>query len=113
MNKAICITFLHLALIVNSFSLFAQSQFGAPFIQNYDDKNFNTSEKQIWAILQDNRGVMYFGNNYGVLEFNGAEWSLIAQPSNKTVIRSLYIDIEGVIYVGAQNEFGYINTKII
>ena len=83
---------------------------GYPFIKNYSNDDFKAGAHN-WTIVQGRDGVMYFGNNYGVLEFNGAEWSLIAQPSNKTVIRSLYIDIEGVIYVGAQNEFGYINTS--
>ncbi len=81
---------------------------GTPFIQNYNNKNaYNTSENQHWAVLQDDRGVMYFGNNSGVLEFDGKNWRLIELP-NKSVVRSLAIDEKGRIYVGAKGEFGFL-----
>ena len=106
MNKTICIAFLHFMLIVHSFSLFAQNKLGAPFIQNYTTKEYNASA-QNWAIVQDNRGVMYFGNNDGVLEYDGTNWRLI-KVTNNSLVRSLAIDSTGTIYVGAVGEFGYL-----
>lgn len=54
---------------------------------------------------------MLFGNNYGLLEYNGKDWGLIVQPSNKTVIRSLHKSKNGIIFLGAQSEFGFIKTN--
>ncbi len=81
---------------------------GTPFIQNYNNKNaYSTAENQHWAVLQDNRGVMYFGNNSGVLEFDGKNWRLIELP-NKSVVRSLALGEKGKIFVGGKGEFGYL-----
>ncbi len=80
-----------------------------PYIQYYNDKDYNTPENQTWAILQDKRGIMYFGNNAGLLEFDGKTWRLIRMP-NKSVVRSLGMDETGKIYVGAGDEFGYIEA---
>ncbi|MBI4946699.1 MAG: SpoIIE family protein phosphatase [Bacteroidetes bacterium] len=75
-------------------------------IYNYSTKTYSALP-QNWAIVQDKRGVMYFGNNDGVLEYDGVSWRTI-KVSNETNIRSLAIDDKGKIYVGAEGEFGYL-----
>jgi len=75
-------------------------------VYNYSTKAYNALP-QNWAIIQDKRGVMYFGNNEGVLEYDGVSWRMI-KVSNETNIRSLAIDDKGKIYVGANGEFGYL-----
>lgn len=62
---------------------------------------------QNWSAVQDKRGVMYFGNVNGVLEFNGEGWNLIPL-ANQSAARSLSIDNQGIVYVGGYNEVGYI-----
>ncbi len=85
---------------------------GRPFIRNYSPKEYG-AHPQNWAIVQDRRGVMYFGNGLGVLEYDAVSWRLIAMP-NKSVVRSLDVDESGAqaphgrIYVGAQGDFGYL-----
>ena len=79
---------------------------GLPYIKNFTYEDFKT-EGQNWTIVQDLRGVMYFGVNDGVLEYDGVSWHLIP-ISNKSAARSLAIDESGRIYVGAQGEFGYL-----
>ncbi len=79
---------------------------GRPFVRKYLPREYGAPE-QNWAIVQDNRGVIYVGNNAGVLEYDGASWRLIRMP-NKTVVRSLAEDAQGRIYVGAVGEFGYL-----
>ena len=79
---------------------------GRPFVRRYSPKEYGAPE-QNWAIVQDDRGVMYVGNNAGVLEYDGAFWRLIRMP-NKTVVRSLAKDGAGRVYVGAVGEFGYL-----
>ncbi|HGY56611.1 MAG TPA: response regulator [Caldithrix abyssi] len=78
---------------------------GLPLIRNYLPNEYGADD-QNWAIIQDKRGIMYFGNNYGVLEYDGASWRLIPIPNE--VVRSLAIDSDGCIYVGGHNEIGYL-----
>jgi serine phosphatase RsbU (regulator of sigma subunit)/ligand-binding sensor domain-containing protein len=64
-------------------------------------------QPQNWAVRQDHRGVMYFGNNSGVLEYDGENWRTIS-ITNETNARSLCVDKDGRVFVGAQAEFGYL-----
>ena len=52
---------------------------------------------------------MYFGNSNGVLEYDGNSWRLI-QVANGICVRILALDKQGVVYVGAYNDFGYLQT---
>lgn len=79
---------------------------GLPFIQNFSPNDYGGAHAQNWAVLQDNRGVMYFGNSIGVLEFDGVSWRLISIPN--AVVRSLAMDESGTVYVGGRGEFGYL-----
>jgi len=79
---------------------------GKVFITNYRPKDYG-AHAQNWAIVQDDRGVMYFGNVRGVLEYDGVTWRLIRLP-NKSLARSLAKDQNGRIYVGGVGDFGYL-----
>lgn len=80
---------------------------GLPYIQNFSPKDYGGAHSQNWAVLQDQRGIMYFGNGLGVLEYDGATWRLI-RVTNKATVRSLAMDKNGHIYVGSRGEFGYL-----
>ena len=56
-------------------------------------------------ITQDDNQFIYFANNEGLLEFNGANWTLYPSP-NETIIRSAK-SINNRIYTGCYMEFGY------
>lgn len=43
----------------------------SPIVRSYSVSDYNVGI-QNWAIAQDERGVMYFGNNSGLLEFDGS-----------------------------------------
>lgn len=79
---------------------------GAPFITNYHPKIYK-SHSQNWVSVQDRRGVLYFGNSNGILEFDGQRWQNIAVPGNP-LVRSLCIAPDGVIYYGSIGDFGYL-----
>jgi signal transduction histidine kinase/DNA-binding response OmpR family regulator len=79
---------------------------GSPLIHCYDPTEYGASG-QNWAVLQDRGGVMYFGNDAGLLVFDGRHWTLIEMP-NKSMVRSLAQDARGVVYVGANAEVGYL-----
>ena len=102
----ICLYLFLFLLILNNCFAQTTDELGSPFIQNYTPKEYNAST-QNWAIVKDNRGIMYFGNSNGVLEYDGTNWKLI-KISNNSTVRSLSIDSTGTIYVGAVGEFGYL-----
>ncbi|PCH69517.1 MAG: hypothetical protein COC01_01300 [Bacteroidetes bacterium] len=75
-------------------------------IQNFSRKQYK-AKSQNWCAIQDHRGVMYFGNGQVVLEYDGVNWNPI--PVKLGVwIKSMDIDSAGMIYVGAQGDFGYL-----
>jgi serine phosphatase RsbU (regulator of sigma subunit) len=80
----------------------------------YPVKNFSPEDykalPQNWAIVQDFRGNIYVGNNEGILEFDGTAWRKILTHSNSEV-RSLAIDKNSRIYVGAIDEMGYLQPN--
>lgn len=83
---------------------------GRPFM------TFYTSEQtgghfQYWSFMQDNRGVMYVGNGYGIQEFDGSAWRLIP-ISNGSFVNCFMKDSTGRIYVGSAAEFGYLEPDI-
>lgn len=82
-----------------------ENEQGSLFISNYSPKIYEGSS-QNWSIIQDERGLMYFGNSNGsVIQFDGSSWKHIESP-NQSTIRSLGIDSIGNIYAGAVEEFG-------
>ena len=60
---------------------------GMPFITSFNEKDFSVSN-QNWDVVQDSRQVMYFANDYGVLEFDGSNWNIIQVPLNRSTTRS-------------------------
>ncbi len=83
-----------------------EQQLGAPVITNYETEQFQALS-QNWAAVQDRRGIMYFANNAGILEFDGQHWRLIPVPGNATV-RDLTFGPDGTIFYGSVDDFGYL-----
>lgn len=65
-------------------------------------------EAQNLACVQDNNGVLYFGNGGGILQYDGVTWSFIPVKNKSTWIRTLAVSDDNVIYAGGANEFGYL-----
>ena len=61
----------------------------------------------IFDIAQDQRGVLYFANDRGVLEFDSLSWRLIKLPEGKPAT-NLVRAADGRIYVGGEGEVGYL-----
>jgi ligand-binding sensor domain-containing protein len=77
---------------------------GVKFLKNYTYKDYD-HYPQNWAIIQDSRGIIYVGNNAGLLEFDGVSWRVINVPNWS--VRSLAIDETGTIFIGGNNEIGF------
>ncbi|MDB5200814.1 MAG: transcriptional regulator [Ferruginibacter sp.] len=100
--KLIAAYFLSFLFILPSL---AQNTIGLPLIINFNKTDFHGGV-QTWDIRQDSKGLMYFANNDGLITYDGSYWKVYSIP-NKTILRSIAIDKNDRIYVGAQNEFGY------
>lgn len=82
------------------------AELGMPVLENHSYKEYRSGD-QVWTILQDRRGLMYFGVSGGViLQYDGVTWRKIFLTSNVT--RSLAIDDAGRIWVGGNGDIGYL-----
>lgn len=82
---------------------------GLPLLKNFKPKDYNAGT-QNWALLQDKNGLIYAGNNVGVLEFDGVHWRVFA-TTNQSVVRSLALGNDNRIYVGAKGDLGFIDKS--
>jgi signal transduction histidine kinase/CheY-like chemotaxis protein/ligand-binding sensor domain-containing protein len=94
--------------LLHSLPVAALQQYGTPLLSNFKPKDYNGGT-QNWAVIQDQRGLLYVGNNVGVMEYDGASWRMIP-TKNKAVVRSLALGDDGVVYVGSKGELGYLDT---
>lgn len=93
--------YFNLILLFLSFSGISQE---LPPIVKYSPTEYGAAN-QNWMISQDERNYIYAANTEGLLEFNGAEWTLYSSP-NETIIRSVSV-IDDRIYTGCYMEFGF------
>ena len=117
MNKLIFTVLFSVLQLVNYLCTYGQSQInenifpnsikGIPRILHYTKNDFN-SDTQFWSMCQDDEGVLYFGNNEGVLIYDGEHWQYIHLP-NRSSMRCLLQAKDGTIYAGGFNDFGTID----
>jgi signal transduction histidine kinase/CheY-like chemotaxis protein len=84
----------------------ATAEIGMPVLENHPVREYNGGV-QVWAILQDRRGLIYFGTSGGdIIQYDGVTWRKTFTSSN--AIRSLAMDDAGKIWVGGNGQFGYL-----
>ncbi len=76
-----------------------------PLLRNYPPKEYK-GEPQIWSIVQDRRGFIYFALSGTLIEFDGSNWRRILVPTS--VVRGLAIDENGRIWAGGAATLGYL-----
>ena len=95
------ILLLFIGLIFSNESLYAF----LPYVKNYTRDEYNAAS-QNWSIGRDSNGIMYIANHNGLLVYDGCNWSL--HPlKGRTIVRSVFVDSDDRIFVGAYEEFGY------
>ena len=82
-----------------------------PKITHYGRNDFH-ADGQFWAMTEDKNGNLYFGNNDGVLVFDGERWQKVTLPNHSTV-RSLITSKDGVVHAGGFNQIGIIDKDSI
>jgi len=88
----------------------SETEKGLPFITNYTAKTFKALP-QVWCVQEDDRGMMYFGIQNYIVEYDGIKWRKIlpgiSNPS--AVVRSLTKYKDGTIFYGAYGDLGYMD----
>ncbi len=84
---------------------------GRFLLRNYSPGEYGAHPEN-WAIVQDKRGIIYVGNNWGILEYDGVNWRFIPTPGNIAAL-SLSVGDNGTVYVGLENDFGYLGPDSI
>ncbi len=92
-----------------SFLVYAQEFTSSAYHKNFSFKEYK-AHPQNWAVTQDKRGIMYFGNTSGVLEYDGVNWRLL---NNSFPTRDIIVDNKGQIYVCGAGGFGYLSPNKI
>jgi len=85
------------------------NKYGTPVTKSYSMEVTRGAEYN-WCITKDKFGAVYFGNdNNLVIRYDGSTWTTIPVKRNTpTIVRAIGSDDYGIIYVGGQDEFGYI-----
>ena len=91
----------------------SESEKGLPFITNYSPKSYKAFP-QVWSVLEDESGIMYFGTQNDLLEYDGVKWRKIkfkdsTGANSGTVIRSMAKNKNGTIFYGGFGDFGYLD----
>src|SRR5690606_13034397 len=95
-----------------SYTAFAQQSFydlsksiaNLPEVIHFDRSDYN-GDPEIWSSCRGLDGVLYFGNNDGVVIYDGEQWITVGLP-NSSSVRFLLASDDGTIYAGGYNEFG-------
>ena len=87
-------------------NLSTRQEVGLPYLTCFSPKGYGGGN-QDWSFAQDSRGMIYVGDNLGVLEYDGASWRLILTATNN-VVRSLGVGDDDTVYVGSATDFGYL-----
>ncbi|GAA4271211.1 triple tyrosine motif-containing protein [Aquimarina gracilis] len=75
-------------------------------VKNYANNEIDKAAPKTFDITQGSNGIVYFANEYGLLEFTSNTWKILLQPKNRSSINSL-LSYGDRIYVGSNNEIGY------
>lgn len=98
LQRHLCLLCLSLLVACHSFA----NQ--KPYIINFARDKYHAANKN-WSIGQDEKGIMYFGNDIGMLESDGMEWELYPMPDSP-IVRALAVESHSTIYTGGSEELG-------
>jgi signal transduction histidine kinase/CheY-like chemotaxis protein len=85
------------------------AEVGLPFITNYSPKQYKATP-QTFAVIEDDNGILYFGTQSNLLEYDGVRWrKTVTSITGSGLIRAFAKDKTGRIYFGDVGNFGYLD----
>ena len=105
MRKIFFLLLLFLPIAVVSFA--NPVEYGISEIEYFNRRQYGGAT-QNWSISQAENGLLYFANNDGILEYDGARWRMLEHHDSfaNNLPRSVYV-LDDKVYMGATDEFGY------
>jgi len=94
----------YILFLLFSFFTFIPAFSNKPHVINLSTEIYRADNKN-WSIGEDEKGIIYFGNDIGLLEFDGIEWKLNRIPNSLTA-RSVAVLSHQTIFTGSYEEFG-------
>ena len=85
----------------------APNELGRLIIKNFSPRTFQ-GQPQVWSTAQDDTGVLFFGNDPGVLTYDGATWRSVAAAGHVNPSFGVARGADGRIYASGFNEFGWL-----
>jgi serine phosphatase RsbU (regulator of sigma subunit) len=77
-------------------------------VTNYTNKDYGRGYQAVnYAIILDDRDIVYAGNANGILEYDGSSWNFIRVRLG-AYVTSFSKNSYGTLFVGSQNEFGFL-----
>lgn len=76
----------------------------APRVRAVPPSEYGAANKN-WAADEDEHGFIYFGNDRGLLEFDGLRWKLYKLP-DASIVRSVAVRSHETLFTGSFEEFG-------
>ncbi|UEG55104.1 hypothetical protein LLH06_09030 [Mucilaginibacter daejeonensis] len=95
-----------LSVTVMCYAQTGKGESGIPIQREFMPADYKAGG-QNFAIAADQRGVMYFANFSGVLEYDGTTWRTIL-TTERTKVNTLVTDAHGRVFVGTRGEIGYL-----
>jgi serine phosphatase RsbU (regulator of sigma subunit) len=80
-----------------------------PRIVNFSISDYDAHAQNL-TVMQDDDGMLYFGNLNGLLEFDGENWKTY-KPKKNQFIFSMAKDEKNQIYIGGLGEFGRMEVE--
>ncbi len=79
-------------------------EIGSPFLRWYSPRDYEAFY-QNWGMIQDSRNFVYLANTYGILEYDGTRWKLIARPLGDTFF-AIGLGPNDQIYAATEGDLG-------
>jgi diguanylate cyclase (GGDEF)-like protein len=81
---------------------------GMPLLQRFGPDDYQAGATNL-AVLASPDGIVYVGNQSGLLYFDGTQWRLLELP-RRSLARALAMDPQGRLFVGGYDQFGMVQA---
>ena len=79
-------------------------EFGRPLYRFFNTREYQ-ADTQNWAAVEDQQGLLLFGNDNLVLQYDGQRWEHVRVPGG-SAIKGLAVNDRGEIWVGGAGQLG-------
>ena len=76
-----------------------------PMLETYGIEDYNANERN-WHVDQNGLGMMFFGNQEGLLMYDGSNWRTFNPPGR--TVRAVSVDANDNVFVGTLSDIGVI-----